>query len=345
MESFFPPFYFTYFIVALAIVAVVHEFSHGIYMKLFKVKIKSTGLVFLGPILGAFVEQDDKSFKKKKDLEQMTILGAGVFANLLFALIFYLLYVLFFFTSFTATGYVFNTYGVSAVPIDTITGFEEYGNLTKVTTNTSDYYLDANLATQLDQDLQEYLLAYPESPAALLQIRGAIIRMDNTKILNEDDLRAFLEDKEPGDRVSLTTITEEGEEQTYSFELSKHPLDETKPYLGVGNNRGEARGVIQKLLVGFMSFKDPTTQYTPSWDGDFVYFIYHLLWWVMIINLLVALFNMLPLGMLDGGRFFYLLIRNITRSKKAGKYAYKLATWGILFIFLLLMFFWFIRII
>ena len=28
MESFFPPFYFTYFIVALAIVAVVHELSH-----------------------------------------------------------------------------------------------------------------------------------------------------------------------------------------------------------------------------------------------------------------------------------------------------------------------------
>ena len=50
MQSFFPPFYFIYFIVALAIVAVVHEFSHGIFMRLFKIKIKSTGLVFLGPI-------------------------------------------------------------------------------------------------------------------------------------------------------------------------------------------------------------------------------------------------------------------------------------------------------
>ena len=33
MESFFPPFYFTYFIVALAIVAIVHEFSHGVFMR------------------------------------------------------------------------------------------------------------------------------------------------------------------------------------------------------------------------------------------------------------------------------------------------------------------------
>jgi len=70
------------FIVALAIVAIAHEFSHGVFMKLFKVKIKSTGLVFLGPILGAFVEEGKSSFHKKGKLEQMTVLGAGVFKSL-----------------------------------------------------------------------------------------------------------------------------------------------------------------------------------------------------------------------------------------------------------------------
>jgi hypothetical protein len=89
VESFFPPFYFTYFLVALLVVAVVHEFSHGIYMKLFKTKIKSTGFAFLGPILGAFVEEDKAGFYKKKNFEQMVVLGAGVFANILFALIFF----------------------------------------------------------------------------------------------------------------------------------------------------------------------------------------------------------------------------------------------------------------
>ena len=33
--SFLPPFYFTYWIVVLAIVAIVHEFSHGIFAKEF----------------------------------------------------------------------------------------------------------------------------------------------------------------------------------------------------------------------------------------------------------------------------------------------------------------------
>ena len=39
----------------------------------------------------------------------------------------------------------------------------------------------------------------------------------------------------------------------------------------------------------------------------------------MIINLLVALFNMLPLGFLDGGRFFYLTFLGLTGSEKVAK--------------------------
>ena len=89
-----------------------------------------------------------------------------------------------------------------------------------------------------------------------------------------------------------------------------------------------------------MSFKDRSTYYAPTWDGELVYFIYHLLWWVMIINLLVALFNMLPVGMLDGGKFFYLAILGVTRSKKVARFAGKLMAYAILAVFVLLMFFW-----
>ena len=38
-----PPFYFTYWIVIIAIIAVTHEFAHGIFASLNKVKIKKTG--------------------------------------------------------------------------------------------------------------------------------------------------------------------------------------------------------------------------------------------------------------------------------------------------------------
>ena len=345
MESFFPPFYFTYFIVALAIVAIVHEFSHGIFMRLFKIKIKSTGLVFLGPILGAFVEQDDKSFDKKKKVEQMTVLGAGVFANVVFALIFYGLYVAFFFSSFAASGYVFNSYGLAAVPLTNVTGFANHSTgLTEVMTANGSYYLDEGLAIQLIDNNKDYLVVYPEAPAVLAQMRGAIIQGDDVKIEDAKKLREFLTSKNPGDAVKFTTDDDDGIHE-YDIVLGEHPLNSSVAYLGVGHNVNAPRGFIGKILGKFMGFKDSSTYYQPTWDGDFVYFIYHLFWWVMVINLLVALFNMLPLGMLDGGRFFYLAILGITGSEKFAKKAFKFMGYLILFVFLLLMFMWFIRII
>ena len=64
----------------------------------------------------------------------------------------------------------------------------------------------------------------------------------------------------------------------------------------------------------------------------------------MVINLLVALFNMMPLGMLDGGRFFYLGVFGIFGSDKWAKRAYAAATYLILLMFALMMIFWFIGI-
>ena len=345
MESYFPPFYFTYFIVALAIVAIVHEFSHGVFMRLFKVKIKSTGMVFLGPILGAFVEQDDKSFKSKKKVERMTVLGAGVFANIIFALIFYGLYVLFFLTSFAASGYVFNSYGMALVPLENITGFSNSSNdLMKVTTTDGNYYLDENLAIQLTQSNGEYLVTYLEAPAVLAGMRGAIVQADDVKIIGHDTLREFLENKNPGDSVKF--ITEDDKEiKEYDIVLGEHPEDTSRAYIGVGHSVASEEGFVRAFLAGFMSFKDSSTLYKPTWDGKFVDFILHLFWWVMIINLLVALFNMMPLGMLDGGQFFYLSMLGIFKSEKTAKVISKTVGYVILFAFILMMFFWFVRII
>lgn len=344
MQSFFPPFYFTYFIIALAIVAIVHEFSHGVFMKLFKIKIKSTGLVFLGPILGAFVEEEKKGFEKKKKLEQMTVLGAGVFANIVFAFIFYGLYVAFFFSSFTASGYIFNSYAVASVPLSSIQGFGHQGNLTKVLTLNGTYYLDKGLAVQLNQSKRDYLIAYSKAPAILAGMRGAIIQANDVKITGQDKLREFLASKEPGDRVEFLT-EDKGRINKYEIVLAERPDNSSRAYLGVGSSVSRPRGIIQNVLYKFMSFKKSSTLYKPKWDGNFVDFIYNLFWWVMIINFLVALFNMLPLGILDGGRFFYLTILGIFKSERIAKTAYKFMGYAILLLFILLMLFWFIRIV
>jgi len=178
-------------------------------------------------------------------------------------------------------------------------------------------------------------------------MKGAIIQADDVKILRLDDLRWFLENKNPGDVVRFVTENVNGVDgiEEYDVMLGEHPEDSSKAYLGVGHNEANPRGVIQGLLAKFMGFKESSTYYKPTWNGDFVWFIYYFLWWIMIINLLVALFNMMPIGMLDGGRFFYLAILSVFGSEKLAKNAYKVATYLILFMFALMMFFWFVRVI
>jgi membrane-associated protease RseP (regulator of RpoE activity) len=346
MSSFFPPFYFVYFIVAIAIVAIVHEFSHGIFMRLFKIKIKSTGLVFLGPILGAFVEQNEKSMNNKKRSEQMTVLAAGVFANVIFTLIFYALYVGFFFMAFTPSGYIFTSYGLAEVPLSSITGFEEAGNFTKVLTENQVFYLDEGLSIQREADYQKemnlsVLVAYSDAPAVRSQMAGAIIRGDNVKIKNNEDLKKFLQTKEPGDAATIVTQTQDGT-NTYEITLGEHPEDSTRAYLGVGHRDPQPNGFVQKFLSWFMSFREHSTYYEPNWNSEAVFFVYHFLWWIMIINLLVALFNMLPVGMLDGGRFFYLAILSVTKSESAAARLYKLMGYAILASFVIMMMYWLI---
>ncbi len=78
---------FWYWIIAIFGIAVVHEFSHGIVARAHKIEVKNTGLVFLGPILGAFVEPDEKKLRSEKDIVQYSVLAAGSFSNIVLAIV------------------------------------------------------------------------------------------------------------------------------------------------------------------------------------------------------------------------------------------------------------------
>jgi membrane-associated protease RseP (regulator of RpoE activity) len=49
---------------------------------------------------------------------------------------------------------------------------------------------------------------------------------------------------------------------------------------------------------------------------------------------------MLPVGIFDGGRFFYLTILALTGKEKTARRAFAFSTYFILFVILVLMFFW-----
>lgn len=69
--------------ISLGAILIIHEFSHGILISKYKEKIKSVGLLLAGLFpVGAFVEQDDKTFTKIDDKKQLLVLSAGPTSNL-----------------------------------------------------------------------------------------------------------------------------------------------------------------------------------------------------------------------------------------------------------------------
>ena len=72
---------------ALFFAIIVHVAMHGIMSSAYGVKIKSSGFAFLGPIPGAFVEPDEETMNKRSRRQQLGIIAAGPFANVVLAII------------------------------------------------------------------------------------------------------------------------------------------------------------------------------------------------------------------------------------------------------------------
>jgi membrane-associated protease RseP (regulator of RpoE activity) len=76
---------FWYWLIAIFLIAVIHEFSHGIVARAHDIEVKNTGIVLFGPVLGAFVEPNEKKLRKASDINQYSVLAAGSFSNILLA--------------------------------------------------------------------------------------------------------------------------------------------------------------------------------------------------------------------------------------------------------------------
>ncbi|MDE1810465.1 MAG: site-2 protease family protein [Candidatus Micrarchaeota archaeon] len=79
-------------VLSLAILLIIHEFSHGVLARMFKVKLKSIGVLLFGIIpIGAYVEPDEKMVSKLEGIKQTKIISAGISANFIAAFAFFLL--------------------------------------------------------------------------------------------------------------------------------------------------------------------------------------------------------------------------------------------------------------
>lgn len=335
--EFLPHFYFTYWIIVLGVTAIFHEFFHGIFSKKNNVKIKTTGFYFLGPFTGAFVEPDEKKVDNLGFREQAAIFGAGSFANWILTVIFFLIMWGFFAAAFQPSGVIFNSYDFKLVnysDIQEIKGqsylqFNGGINLTEITAGNKTFFVK-NITKE------GYMVAFENSPALKAGLRGVITSIDSKKIRDYDELRSVFLSKKPGDKIVIETLYDE---KTKSYEITLGQKN-NRSYLGIILIDTSSKGAISRIRAWMTFFKDPNTYYAPKALDDLTIFIYNLIWWMVFINLSVALGNMLPLGIFDGGRFFYITIRRIFKSENIAKKFLTGSTYLFLFIFLLLMVAW-----
>ncbi|MEK6895523.1 MAG: site-2 protease family protein [Nanoarchaeota archaeon] len=358
--DFLPPFYFTYWIIILAVVAITHEFAHGIFMKRYNIKIKSTGFGFfpwfLPIFLAAFVEQDEKSMNKAKNFEQRAVLAAGTFANILTSILFLFVLWGFFSLAYNPVGVQFDNYAYGVVNISMISSINNMPvhnptiqdilgkatneSLNDITIGDQEFIADKEFL-QKQENNTGLIILYLDAPAARSRMIGAISEIDNNKITNINELGLALNKYSPGDKIKVKTLTADGE-SNYEITLGEYPGNFSRAWLGVAFADRSGSGIRGLIYSVMSSFKNPNTYYAPLFGA--ADYIYNLLWWMILICISVALVNMLPMGIFDGGMFFYLTILSITKNEKIAKVAFVGVTYFILFLIFLLMAFWAIAI-
>ncbi len=353
--DFLPSFNFTYWILIIAIIAIPHEFAHGIFARFYKIKVHSTGFGFLGPFLAFFVEPNEKQLAKKSKISQMAVLASGTFANVLVSIITAIILALFFLGTFTPAGVNFNAYASSVVnvsQIDEVNGINITdikniphilnNSIAEIKANGNKYYVNpSSLNLSLNENI-ELIQVIDDSPAFNARIEGAISQINGEKITSLDNLIQTLQKYNPGDIVEINTLYQESvrvnkvEERSYIVELDER---EGRTFLGIGVIPVKPSGILGKIYYLISTIKDPIIFYKSSL-GAFGWFIYYFLWWTLVICISVALVNMLPVGIFDGGRFFYLTIWGVTKNEDIGKKAFAFSTWFILLLVIAMMIKW-----
>jgi len=265
---------FWHWIVAIFLVATVHEFSHGIWARLYKIKIKSSGFLFLGPILGAFVEPEEKELAKKSKPVQLAVFAAGPFSNIILGIFFLLI-------------------------MNFITG-PLYGNVYEGT--------GININSIIEN--QPAALAGMVAPITIYQLNEHKTT-DAVKFLNAT---ASLK---PKDKVNI--VTDKG---SFNLIAAENPDNKTRGFIGVADFSLKAEP------------RQPIVEKYGSFLPSFVEWTNMLVFWLVVMNFGIGLFNLLPLGPIDGGRMFLAGMLGIFKKETTAK-----KVWGMMSFFCLLLIF------
>jgi membrane-associated protease RseP (regulator of RpoE activity) len=299
--------YLFYIIIAFIVAIVVHEFSHGILTLAQNLKVKSMGLLYMIIPIGAFVEPDEKQMKKTQIGKRMRVYSVGPLSN--------------FFTFFICL-LIFSFVFMSAVQ---------------------------------PTDGADVFRVYDDTPADEIGLStgSIIISVSDTEVKNSNEFSRIMETTIPDQTVNISYVFK-GEvfdkqvNLTSKYEFYTRYIDEVnetyknESFLGIqfnpysGNFMKILKNPLQDPVYSFFivlalpifgleGFNPIISPFVESYtiEGPLAalptnvfWIIVNILYWVAWLNLMVGIFNILPMVPLDGGYLFSDAIRTIVKRLK-----------------------------
>ena len=143
-------------------------------------------------------------------------------------------------------------------------------------------------------------ISYPAKEAGI-SVSEIIIGIDDIEVNAVDNLSTALMDKKPGDSITLTT-----KNQSYEIILAENPENRSKAYLGV------------YLLQNFER-KGCSNQGFRKYADNALIWLSGLFYWLFVLNLGIGLFNLVPIGPIDGGRMLHVALLSFFKKERADK--------------------------
>ena len=283
---------FWYGIISIFVVAVIHEFSHGIIARVYNFTVKNTGIVFFGPIIGAFVEPDEKQMQSASYRKQLGVIAAGPFSNLVLALLIVLLF-----------------------------GFGAGAGLDKIIpSGVLDTLSIVDFSQMEIHKVERFeILSFANvssAQSAGLKVGENISSINGVSIAQYEQYQEEFLALKPS--VPIEMETESG---SHTVIPQAHPLNASRGYLG----------------VNFKPHVVPHPRIVESWGMSGYYFVWismNFLLWLVVLNIGIGLANLLPLGPVDGGRMFQILLRSIFTNHNTADMIWKKVSVGLFLILL-----------
>lgn len=193
----------------------------------------------------------------------------------------------------------------------------------------------------------------PAEEAGLLA-EDVFVSVDNVEIGNFEELKALLENKDPGDVVQVIVARGEMWEERFSTSVNlTESEDRTVMGVTVGDLMTEERLRFYQALApetfsmylvppalapSLVPFSDSLALFYTHGLGAQWHVLANILFWLWFVNVNVAVFNALPIYPLDGGRMFNISLKSILGRRVGEKIVLRItiAVTGTL-IFVLLM--------